>query len=176
MTQKRLLSLSTLLSVCIASSCTEGVNRVYLAPSVVTLQTGQFVGLELRINFEDPTFGGGILLAYDPTRLRLWGYSWSQTLGDDPEFRLACPNANDDRCLLFDSADAGVVGFQVFSPPGLSGDAAIVTIYLEALEEGMTGIALSTEANLTGPFFSAQTNQPQTVNFESGYITILDPE
>jgi hypothetical protein len=69
-------------------------NAVSLTPASQTVPLGQPVPVELRINFGQPSIGGGVIVAFDPSRLTFSSFAWDPSFPDDPALRLVCPSAH----------------------------------------------------------------------------------
>ena len=145
------------------ASPSASANQVFVARAgettpvgTLTVQPGDALTLELRMDFIDTTVGGAAALLYEPALLRLDTVSFDGALDDDPGVRCSPdPNAT---TLAPCPGHPTAVAFGGLA--GLAGKRTVATLELTALAAGSTGFGLS-----EGRPFSDTTGQPLNVTF-----------
>jgi len=118
--------------------------RAAFAENAITLRTpqepvpvGGIVEIELAMDFDDPTIGGGFQVEFDPEALELVDFRFDRALGDDPRYR--CTEAT-PRCAARHGAHRAPIGFGRFD--GLSGARPIGRLRLRGRAPGTSPVAL----------------------------------
>ncbi len=108
---------------------------------------GETVSLDLAMDFDDTTIGGGFQVDYDPSVLQLVDFVFDDRgLGDEQAFR--CSPAT-RRCTARGGAHRVPVGFGRFD--GLTGARPIGHLRMRAIGEGASAVEIVPHAT-TGPF------------------------
>jgi hypothetical protein len=132
---------------------------------------GQFVAFNIGMNFTDPIIGGGFELVYDPSRLRFVSFVWAPDLGDDPGYRIYCPNANDSRCVIFPTQNNVIFNFGSFDVT-FQGQKLIGSAIFEALATGPAAVTAVAGDELVGNFYSSVTYEAVVVGYYSASMQV----
>ena len=96
--------------------------------------------LDLRMDFEDPTAGGAIIVTFDPEVVELTDVVFDEgSLGDDADFR--CPATSGAAHSIACPEDAAFLSFGSVS--GIGGERRIATLEFTALASGSTPVGFT---------------------------------
>jgi hypothetical protein len=126
-------------------------NSVALSPPFVGADAGANISLDLRIDFADPSLGGGIVVAIDPAHLAFDSFAFDPAFPDDPALRLVCPSAN-PACASF-SGPGILIAFAVdtFSFPAISGAHTVGELRLDVLATTSSTVSTGEDDSVAGP-------------------------
>jgi hypothetical protein len=144
------------------------VNLLSLAPPAQTVLVGDPVSLDLRLDFDDPSVGGGVDFFYPGALLVFIDFTFNSGLGDDPGFR-----------RLPDGLPGELRGLGFGNFDGLSGSLLVGTLTFNTLDVGLATLGLAVNAGglgQPGPFVSALTFDVQDVVLAGAVVEILAPE
>ncbi len=146
----------------------QALSLLSLDPAFQEVGLGSQVTVDLRMQFDEATVGGGLDLFYDPTQLDFVSFQFHPGLGDDPGLQ----RQPDD--LL---GELRGLGFGNFS--GLTGALLVGTFTFNTLDLGITLLSMAVNAGglgQPGPFVSAETFEEQEVTLQGAAISIVTPE
>lgn len=147
--------------LCVLSAAASAVS-ISLSPLTSSVPLGNQVSLQLNMDFSaDPTLGGGVDITFDNILLSFASFTFNSTLGDDPSLQRQ-PDVTPG--LLTG------LGFGNFN--GLSGPSVVGTLIFNTQAPGIALLSLADNGSPVGPFYSANTSNPQTVNYTGASVTI----
>ena len=141
------------------------LNSIVLDPTELTVTEGDTFTLQMVMDFDDPTTGGGLEITYD-SLVSFISFDFDAGLGDTPFFRMP-PAANDTNQPL-------ELGFGFFMSPA-SGQRVVGTFTFRAEGVGTSQfVTLAPSGLIPGPFYGPlDPMNPMDVTFGSSAITIV---
>lgn len=140
------------LSLGLASSEAQADNDIVLSPAALVTQVvgGDLLPYDLTIDFDDATFGGGIVVTFDPAVAAFVDFSWDPGFADEPALRLVCPSV-DPRCVNFPGPGV-LIAFANSS--GIAGPQTVGVLTMDGVALGSTTLVLDEDADgaIAGPF------------------------
>ena len=109
---------------------------LYLEPLADIIESGQSFEVALKMTFDSPSTGGGVVLAYDPNLLSLDDVTFTPDLSGDEDFQ--CPGSGP---LVSCPNTPGLVAFGSVS--GLSGAQTVAILVFTSLSTGTAGIDMT---------------------------------
>ena len=149
------------------------LNMVYLDPSAVSVNEGETFAIQLKMNFTDPTVGGGVEISYD-AMVEFVSFDFNQTMFSNPMLNMG-PADNDPNQPL----EVGFGAFFMAPPFGITGEHVVGTMTFRALGTGHTQFITSAASPLgtvPGPFYGPGATTPLAVSFGTSAVTVVVPE
>jgi len=150
------------------ASPASALNSIVLGPSSLTVTEGESFAIQLVMDFDDATAGGGIEITHDSLVSFISFDFDSNFVGN---FGLTAPADNE----VVQPLEIGF-GFLTMAPPfGISGRHVVGTITFEALGVGATQFVTTAASGFNpGPFYGpADPFAPMAVSFGSSAVTIV---
>ena len=160
------LAIAVLMSISIGLPlrAAHALNLISLTPLTQTASLGEPVVLNLQMQFDDSTLGGGVDLLFDESRLAFLSFDFDPGLGDDPSFRLDPTSPTGGNRL--------VLGFGDFN--GLGGSRTIGAATFDAVGLGLASLSTAPNVQPAGPFVAAASPLDLLlVEFEGGTVTVI---
>jgi len=163
--EMKLKTISTLLGLLLCGTVTASLANpiISLSPSTVLFTgSGQQAVFDLIGDFStDPTMGGGLDIAFDPSVVNFVGFTWNWT-ADDPALRsvLTAPGVVE-------------IGFSNFS--GISVNDTIGTVTFVSVGPGHTDFLLGPGTLGAGPLYSSVTYTEQTLDVHNAHTIMPLP-
>ena len=114
----------------------EAQNLLYLEPLADVVEGSQSFEVALKMTFDSPSTGGGVVLAYDPNLLSLDDVAFTPDLSGDEDFQ--CPGSSP---LVSCPNTPGLVAFGSVS--GLSGAQTVAILVFTSLSTGTAEIDMT---------------------------------
>ncbi len=144
------------------------LNSIDLDPASLTVNQGENFSIQLTMNFDEATVGGGLEVTYT-TNVSFVSFEFNPSLTNT--FGLSGPaNSAPGQPL-----EIGFGFFTMSDPPGVSGSHVIGTFTFNALAVGPTQFITTASSALSpGPFYGpADPLVPMTVSFGSSAVTVV---
>lgn len=136
-----------------------------------SVQLGATADVQLWMDFSaDPTLGGGIDITYDPGLLSFNGFSFDSAFLTHTDPTMTCPGAMG--CPTLNSVPGTVFDIAFGNFVGLSGPSLVGTLSFTAVGTGTATISTTGTSGTAGPFVSATTYMPQTMNYTGTSIVV----
>jgi hypothetical protein len=141
------------------------LNSIALDPTELTVTEGDTFTIQMVMNFDDPTIGGGLEVTYDPL-VSFISFDFDAGLGDTPPFRM--PATDNDTTQPLE------LGFGFFPTPA-SGQRVVGTFTFRAEGVGTAQfVTLAPSGLIPGPFYGPlDPMNPMDVTFGSSAVTIV---
>ncbi len=130
-------TLATLLIVLLWAAGAQALNILGLDPVQQDVRLGDQAFLDLRMNFDDETLGGGIVLDYDMGIVWLSSTTFDDNLPDDPDFR--CPGSSVVPC----PPDPNFLSYGTFA--GIAGQHTVARLTFDTHALGSTEVRIAIE-------------------------------
>ncbi len=153
-------TLATVLIVLLWAAGAQALNILGLDPVQQDVRLGDQAFLDLRMNFDDTTLGGGIVFDYDMGIVWLSSTTFDGALPDDPDFR--CPGSSVVQC----PQDPNFLSFGTFA--GLSGANSVARLTFDTHELGSTEVLITIDRS-----FSDGVGMPLDVMTVSATINVI---
>ncbi|MDE0884022.1 MAG: cohesin domain-containing protein [Myxococcota bacterium] len=136
----------------LASSSASALNTLSLSPSTSVTEVGEFISVDLNMDFSSQMQGGGIEVYFDNSVLSYQSFTWASDLYDDAYLR-CWPQTATDYCNELSAPPKLELGWGVLLNDLLTGPHLIGTIVFEAIGQGESALNLLESLNFPGQFY-----------------------